>query len=89
MLKLTRAYEPAARENAQRLLVERLWPHGVKKRALRLDAWLKDVAPSPELRKWFSHDPRKWPDFQKRYKSELSSIRKLAIKYSTRRGKKP
>ena len=71
MLKLKRAYEPPAREDGQRFLVERLWPRGVKKSALRLDAWLKDVAPSPELRKWFSHDPRKWPEFQKRYRSEL------------------
>lgn len=71
MLKLKRAYERPAREDGQRFLVERLWPRGVKKDALRLDAWLKDVAPSSELRKWFSHDPKKWPEFQKRYRSEL------------------
>ena len=71
MLKLKRAYEPAARDDGQRFLVERLWPRGLSKSTLRLDAWLKDVAPSPELRKWFSHDPRKWPEFQKRYRSEL------------------
>jgi uncharacterized protein YeaO (DUF488 family) len=71
MLKLKRAYDPPAREDGRRFLVERLWPRGVKKSALRLDAWLKDVAPSTELRKWFSHDPRKWIEFQKRYRSEL------------------
>ncbi|HEX3104130.1 MAG TPA: DUF488 domain-containing protein [Terriglobales bacterium] len=71
MLKLKRAYERPAREDGQRFLVERLWPRGLKKSALRLDAWLKDVAPSTELRKWFSHDPRKWVEFQKRYRSEL------------------
>jgi uncharacterized protein YeaO (DUF488 family) len=71
MLRLKRAYEPPAPEDGQRFLVERLWPRGLKKSALRLDAWLKDVAPSPELRKWFSHDPRKWTEFQKRYRREL------------------
>lgn len=71
MLKLKRAYEPAAREDGRRFLVERLWPRGVKKSTLHLDAWLKDIAPSPELRKWFSHDPRKWIEFQKRYRREL------------------
>ena len=71
MLKLKRAYEPPAREDGQRFLVERLWPRGLSKSTLRLDAWLKDVAPSPELRKWFSHDPRKWPEFQRRYRNQL------------------
>ena len=71
MLKLKRAYEPPSREDGQRFLVERLWPRGVKKSALGLDAWLKDIAPSSELRKWFSHDPKKWLEFQKRYRSEL------------------
>jgi uncharacterized protein YeaO (DUF488 family) len=53
--------------------VERLWPRGVKKTDLRLDAWLKDVAPSTELRQWFSHDPKKWSEFQRRYFAELDS----------------
>ena len=71
MLKLKRAYDPASPDDGKRFLVERLWPRGVKKSSLRLDAWLKDIAPSPQLRKWFSHDPRKWPEFQKRYRAEL------------------
>jgi uncharacterized protein YeaO (DUF488 family) len=71
MLNLKRAYDPPARDDGRRFLVERLWPRGVKKSTLHLDAWLKDVAPSRELRKWFSHDPRKWTEFQKRYRSEL------------------
>jgi len=71
MLKLKRAYEPVERVDGRRFLVERLWPRGVTKTALHLEAWLKDVAPSAELRKWFSHDPRKWPEFQKRYRAEL------------------
>ena len=71
MLKLKRAYEPAYREDGQRFLVERLWPRGVKKTSLRLDAWLKDVAPSAELRQWFGHDPKKWEEFRQLYRAEL------------------
>ena len=71
MLKLKRVYEPASREDGQRFLVERLWPRGVRKTSLHLDAWLKDVAPSAELRQWFSHDPKKWDEFQRRYRAEL------------------
>ena len=73
MIKLKRAYEPAARDDGTRFLVERLWPRGVKKTTLRLDAWLKDVAPSTELRQWFGHDPAKWPEFQRRYRAELGA----------------
>jgi uncharacterized protein YeaO (DUF488 family) len=71
MIKLKRAYEPASREDGRRFLVERLWPRGVKKTSLRLDGWLKDVAPSTELRQWFSHDPKKWSQFRQRYEAEL------------------
>ena len=71
MITLKRAYEPVAREDGTRFLVERLWPRGVKRDALRLDAWLKDVAPSTKLRQWFGHDPAKWPEFQRRYRAEL------------------
>lgn len=71
MLKLKRAYEPATRIDGKRFLVERLWPRGVRKETLRLDAWLKEVAPSAELRKWYRHDVSKWPEFQKRYRAEL------------------
>lgn len=72
MIKLKRAYEPANRNDGTRFLVERLWPRGVKKDALQLDAWLKDVAPSTKLRQWFGHDPAKWSDFQRRYRAELN-----------------
>lgn len=71
MITLKRAYEKAAPEDGTRFLVERLWPRGIKKTDLRLDAWLKDVAPSDALRRWFAHDPKKWPDFQRRYSAEL------------------
>jgi uncharacterized protein YeaO (DUF488 family) len=68
---LKRAYEPPASGDGQRFLVERLWPRGVRKAGLRLDGWLKEVAPSPELRRWFSHDPAKWATFKRRYFEEL------------------
>ena len=71
MIKLKRAYEPATADDGARFLVERLWPRGVTKPRLKLDGWLKDVAPSPDLRKWFSHDPKKWPEFRRRYFTEL------------------
>ena len=70
---LKRAYQPAAAEDGRRFLVERLWPRGVRKADLRLDGWLKDVAPSPGLRRWFGHDPDKWPEFRRRYFAELRS----------------
>ena len=71
MIKLKRAYEAASRGDGTRFLVERLWPRGVKKDALPLNAWLKNVAPSTKLRQWFGHDPAKWPEFQQRYRAEL------------------
>ena len=60
MIKLKRAYEAPARDDGTRFLVERLWPRGIRKADLPLDGWLKNVAPSTELRRWFAHDPRKW-----------------------------
>ncbi len=74
MIRLKRAYDPPEKSDGHRVLVERLWPRGVKKSDLPLDGWLKDVAPSTELRKWFSHDPAKWPQFQQRYFAELDSM---------------
>ena len=71
MIKLKRVYEPAASGDGIRFLVERLWPRGVKKSELQMEAWLKDVAPSTELRQWFGHDPDKWSDFRERYFREL------------------
>src|SRR5581483_3493730 len=73
VIQLKRAYDKAGPEDGRRFLVERLWPRGVKKSNLPLDGWLKDVAPSDALRRWFSHDPVKWNDFQRRYWSELDS----------------
>lgn len=71
MIKLKRAYEKPSRDDGERILVERLWPRGLTKERAKLDLWLKEVAPSPELRKWFGHDPAKWEQFQNRYWKEL------------------
>jgi uncharacterized protein YeaO (DUF488 family) len=71
MLKLKRAYEEPSGEDGFRVLVERLWPRGLSKGRAAVDLWLKEVAPSPELRKWFAHDPAKWEQFQQRYWEEL------------------
>jgi uncharacterized protein YeaO (DUF488 family) len=73
MIKLKRVHEPASSSDGGRYLVERLWPRGMKKTALRIDAWLKDVAPSTTLRQWFNHDPKKWEEFQRRYRRELNA----------------
>lgn len=69
---LRRAYEKPGGKDGFRVLVDRLWPRGVSKEALKLDAWLKEIAPSSALRRWFDHDPRKWSDFKRRYRAELN-----------------
>lgn len=71
MIKVKRAYEKPKKSDGVRILVDRLWPRGVSKEEADLDLWLKDVAPSDNLRKWFHHDPQKWGEFQKKYKQEL------------------
>ena len=79
MIRLKRAYEKPGPEDGFRVLVERLWPRGLKKEAVALDLWLKDVAPSPELRRWFGHDPARWEEFCRRYWIELAE-RPTAVK---------
>ncbi len=71
MIRIKRAYDPPEPGDGQRFLVDRLWPRGVKKEDLHLDGWLKEVAPSDALRRWFGHDPAKWEEFQERYFAEL------------------
>jgi uncharacterized protein YeaO (DUF488 family) len=71
MIRLKRAYEAPSKADGERVLVERLWPRGVTKARAAVDLWLKEVAPSPELRKWFGHDPEKWEQFERRYWKEL------------------
>jgi uncharacterized protein YeaO (DUF488 family) len=72
MIRLKRAYDKPASSDGARFLVDHLWPRGLKKSGLRLQDWVKEVAPSTELRKWFAHDPAKWKEFQRRYFSELN-----------------
>ena len=71
MIRVKRAYEAGTEEDGVRFLVERLWPRGIKKEDLVVEGWLKDLAPSTELRKWFNHDPTKWDEFRQRYSREL------------------
>lgn len=73
MIQIKRVYEPPAKSDDARFLVERLWPRGMKKESLRMRAWLKEVAPSDALRRWFGHDPAKWGEFQRRYAAELKA----------------
>ncbi len=72
MIKIKRVYEKFSKSDGKRFLVERLWPRGFKKEDLKMDVWLKEIAPSAELRKWFGHVPDRWEGFRKRYKTELS-----------------
>lgn len=71
MIQLKRAYDPPASEDGSRFLVDRLWPRGARREHLKLEAWLKDVAPGDDLRRWFGHDPAKWEAFRQRYFAEL------------------
>ncbi len=73
MIKIKRAYEPPAPDDGRRFLVDRLWPRGVKKDSLALEAWAKETAPSTALRQWYHHDPAKWDEFQARYIAELDA----------------
>ncbi|HUI43436.1 MAG TPA: DUF488 domain-containing protein [Terriglobia bacterium] len=73
MIQIKRVYEAASPADGRRFLVDRLWPRGMKKEALKMEAWLKDAAPSDELRHWYSHDPAKWTEFRRRYFAELKA----------------
>lgn len=70
-IRIKRAYEPPAAQDGRRVLVDRLWPRGLSRTRARIDDWARDLAPSTPLRKWFGHDPVRWPEFQKRYAAEL------------------
>lgn len=71
MIRVKRVYDPPEPDDGVRLLVERLWPRGIKKTDLHMDGWLKEVAPSTQLRQWFGHDPARWAQFRRRYFTEL------------------
>ena len=70
-IRIRRVYETPDEGDGARILVDRLWPRGLSREKAQVDLWLKDIAPSTELRKWFGHDPEKWPEFGKRYRAEL------------------
>jgi uncharacterized protein YeaO (DUF488 family) len=73
MIKIKRIYDEAAPDDGVRLLVDRLWPRGLSKEKAAVDHWLKEIAPSDELRRWFGHDPEKWQEFRERYRRELEA----------------
>jgi uncharacterized protein YeaO (DUF488 family) len=86
-IQIKRAYEKPSLEDGIRILVDRLWPRGLSKKAAGIDQWAKEIAPSTELRKWFAHDPARWKEFSRRYKAELQGqaeqleeIRRLACR---------
>ena len=87
-VQLKRAYDPPEPKDGARILIDRLWPRGVKKEALALDQWAKELAPSTELRQWFDHDPARWEEFQKRYAAELHDNREAldGLRTQARRG---
>ncbi len=85
-IKIKRIYEALEKDDGCRVLVDRLWPRGIKKESANIDLWLKDIAPSNELRKWFAHDPAKWNNFKKKYSAELKTNRKLCEELIGRAG---
>ncbi len=72
-IQIKRVYEEPTRDDGRRILIDRLWPRGLPKQHARIDEWLKDLAPSTELRRWFAHDPHKWAEFEQRYFGELDA----------------
>ncbi|HRN26752.1 MAG: DUF488 domain-containing protein [Ignavibacteriaceae bacterium] len=76
-IKIKRVYDEYSSKDGIRILIDRLWPRGVKKEDARIDEWMKDIAPSDSLRKWFNHDPEKWGEFKKKFSAELSKNKKL------------
>jgi len=77
LIRVKRAYDPTTAEDCFRILVDRFWPRGISKEKAKFDLWLKEIAPTDELRKWFGHDPQKWAEFQTKYRKELASKENL------------
>jgi uncharacterized protein YeaO (DUF488 family) len=88
-IQIKRVYEQPGGADGMRILVDRLWPRGLTKERAQVDLWLKDIAPSTELRKWFSHDPNKWPEFQARYRRELKLKTDLLVDLKEKAAKGP
>lgn len=87
MIEIKRAYEKASKEDGTRVLVDRLWPRGVSKERINVAEWMKDIGPSRELIKWFGHDPKRWNEFERRYRAELADKRDLIGKLKALSGK--
>ena len=77
MIKIKRAYESSSGDDGFRILVDRIWPRGVSREKANLDTWMKEIAPSSDLRKWFAHDPKKWKEFENKYTDELKDKSEL------------
>jgi len=88
-IQIKRVYEPAAKSDGYRVLIDRLWPRGLKKEAVPLDVWARDLAPSTELRKWFGHEPARWEGFRQRYASELDAQQETWHPIAERAAKHP
>jgi uncharacterized protein YeaO (DUF488 family) len=88
-IRLKRAYEPRSEDDGLRILVERLWPRGLTKEKAAIDHWPKELSPSPELRKWFGHDPAKWDEFRDRYRAELDRNRDVIADLKAKIGSGP
>jgi uncharacterized protein YeaO (DUF488 family) len=88
MIRIKRVYDLPSKEDGYRMLVDRLWPRGLTKEKAKIDLWLKEIAPSNELRKWFSHDPEKWEEFRHRYSKELAKKQELLRKIMQLEGEK-
>ncbi|MDQ2633455.1 MAG: DUF488 domain-containing protein [Pseudomonadota bacterium] len=86
---IRRVYEPVSGDDGRRILIDRLWPRGLSKDKAHVDLWLKEVAPSTELRKWFGHDPEKWSEFQSRYRAELDANEEAVQRLREAIGKGP
>ena len=87
MVIIKRVYAPASRGDGRRILVDRLWPRGLKKEDSGIDEWLKEIAPTTGLRKWYSHEPAKWPEFRKRYEQELLPKEEMLQRLRSESGK--
>ncbi|HKN30388.1 MAG TPA: DUF488 domain-containing protein [Roseiarcus sp.] len=87
-LRIKRAYDPPDKDDGARVLVDRLWPRGLRKEKAALTLWLKEIAPSPELRTWFGHDPARWTEFSRRYRAELAHNDEAVVRLAdlSRRG---
>jgi uncharacterized protein YeaO (DUF488 family) len=84
MIGMKRGYEPPSSRDGRRILVDRLWPRGLSRQRAQIDEWMKELAPSDRLRRWFGHDPRRWAEFKERYRAELGRHREALVELARR-----